>query len=110
MRCDDCRYYHWYYDWCDKWQCEVDARSIHNCFESYETPIRDAMVGMNVMKQKDTLNVSLCESCIDRWNCKYSTVYRDFMWSQNYTVRKIVKCTNYTKGEPKNITFLEMQT
>ena len=44
MRCDDCRYYRWYYDWCDKWQCEVDARSIHNCFEKYATPIRDEMV------------------------------------------------------------------
>ena len=45
MSCDDCKYYHWYYDWCDKWKCEVDARSTYNCFESYKTPIRDAMVG-----------------------------------------------------------------
>lgn len=59
---------------------------------------------------KDTLDVNLCESCIDRMSCKFSTVYHDFMWGQNRTVSKIVKCTNYTKGEPKSITFLEMQT
>ena len=45
MSCDDCKHYHWYYDWCDKWQCEVDARCIHNCFEKCATPLRDEMVG-----------------------------------------------------------------
>ena len=33
MKCDNCIHYHWYYDWCDKWECEVDARSVHDCFE-----------------------------------------------------------------------------
>lgn len=33
MNCDKCKHYHWYYDWCDKWKCEVDARSVHSCFE-----------------------------------------------------------------------------
>ncbi len=32
MNCDKCKYYHWYYDWCDKWKCEVDGRSVYNCF------------------------------------------------------------------------------
>ena len=41
---DDCKYYHWYYDWCDRWQCEVDAREVYNSFESYNTPILNAMV------------------------------------------------------------------
>ena len=31
--CDACTHYHWYYDFCDKWQCEIDARSVHGCFE-----------------------------------------------------------------------------
>ena len=31
--CDNCCYYHWYYDYCDKWKCEVDSREIHSCFE-----------------------------------------------------------------------------
>lgn len=31
--CDNCTYYHWYYDYCDKWKCEVDERSIYSCFE-----------------------------------------------------------------------------
>ena len=32
MNCDNCKHYHWYYDWCDKWNCEIDVRSVHNCF------------------------------------------------------------------------------
>ena len=32
--CDNCVHYHWYQDWCDKWKCEVDARSIRNCYEA----------------------------------------------------------------------------
>lgn len=47
MNCDGCKYYEWYYDHCRKWDCEVDAREIHNCFEAYDTPIRDKMVNYN---------------------------------------------------------------
>ena len=25
--CDTCKYYSWYYDFCEKWECEMDARS-----------------------------------------------------------------------------------
>ena len=32
--CDNCTHYHWYYDYCDKWKCEVDAREVHDCFKS----------------------------------------------------------------------------
>lgn len=46
MNCDDCKHYKWYYDRCRKWDCEVDAREVHNCFEKRETPVRDAMVIM----------------------------------------------------------------
>ena len=35
--CDNCKYYCWYYDKCLKWNCEVDAREIHNCFEPNDT-------------------------------------------------------------------------
>lgn len=31
--CDNCRHYHWYYDYCDKYDCEVDARETHGCCE-----------------------------------------------------------------------------
>lgn len=44
MNCDKCKYYKWYYDYCEKWDCEVDSREVHNCFEQMETPILDAMV------------------------------------------------------------------
>ena len=47
MNCDNCKYYDWYYDHCRKWDCEVDAREIHNCFEPYDKPIRDNMVNYN---------------------------------------------------------------
>ena len=36
MRCDNCKHYHWYYDWCDKWECEVDVRSVYSCFKETE--------------------------------------------------------------------------
>lgn len=31
--CDKCKNYHWYYDHCDKWNCEVYGRSVYDCFE-----------------------------------------------------------------------------
>lgn len=30
--CDNCKYYKWYYDYCEKWKCEVDDREVHSCF------------------------------------------------------------------------------
>lgn len=44
MNCDNCKHYRWYYDYCEKWDCEIDAREVHNCFEEMDHPIRDAMV------------------------------------------------------------------
>jgi len=31
--CDSCIHYCWYYDYCDKWECKVDEREIHECYE-----------------------------------------------------------------------------
>lgn len=51
-KCDNCKHYEWYYERCWKWDCEIDARGIHNCFEREETPVKDAMVkGGKVTKQ-----------------------------------------------------------
>lgn len=36
MNCDNCKHFHWYYDWCDKWKCSVDGRSVHSCFENWD--------------------------------------------------------------------------
>lgn len=47
MNCDKCKHYNWYYDKCTKWDCQVDFREVHNCYEPMETPIRDIMVGTN---------------------------------------------------------------
>ncbi len=46
MNCDNCKYYNWYYDRCRKWDCKVEAREVHNCFEAYNTPIKDYMATM----------------------------------------------------------------
>jgi len=35
-KCDKCKHYCWYYDWCKKWKCTVDAREVHDCFEGNE--------------------------------------------------------------------------
>lgn len=52
MNCDDCKHYEWYYDRCRKWDCEVDGREVHNCFEPMKTPILDAMIkGANVAQR-----------------------------------------------------------
>ena len=37
MNCDNCKHYCWYYNKCSKWDCEVDAREVHQCFESTES-------------------------------------------------------------------------
>lgn len=34
--CDNCKWYSWYYDWCEKYEIEMDARSVHDCFEDIE--------------------------------------------------------------------------
>lgn len=51
MNCDECKWYRWYYDHCDKWDCTIDGRSVHNCFEDRNTPVLDAMVGDNGQKE-----------------------------------------------------------
>ena len=33
--CDNCKHYCWYWNICDKWDCEVDCRSVQDCFEPY---------------------------------------------------------------------------
>lgn len=53
MNCDNCKYYKWYYNHCRKWDCEIDTREVHNCYEPYDTPIRDNMI--NYSKQKLSL-------------------------------------------------------
>ena len=54
MSCNDCKYYNWYYDICSKWNCEVDAREVHNqCFQWMDTPLRDIMVGGSKDERRD---------------------------------------------------------
>lgn len=36
MNYDNRKHYDWYYDRCNAWNCEVDAREVHNCFEQEE--------------------------------------------------------------------------
>ena len=53
MDCDHCKYYSWYFDRCGKWDCKVDNREIHNCYEGRELHvIRDIMVGTSKMDNK----------------------------------------------------------
>ena len=37
--CDNCSYYRWYYDYCDRWGCKVDGRSV--CDEHKERKDND---------------------------------------------------------------------
>ena len=36
LSCDDCKYYNWYYDWCDRWKVKIDERAVNNCFTPRE--------------------------------------------------------------------------
>ena len=47
MNCDNCKHYCWYYDKCSKWDCEVDFREVHNCYEPIETAVRDMMIDIS---------------------------------------------------------------
>lgn len=40
--CDSCKHYRWYYDRCEKWGTEIDAREVHNCFEPRTNGMREA--------------------------------------------------------------------
>lgn len=44
MHCDDCKFYRWYYDHCDKWNCKTDERSFCNAFEEMNKPILKFML------------------------------------------------------------------
>lgn len=60
MNCDNCKHYDWYYNYCEKWKCMIDSRSVHNCFEPFETPILDFMIGKG--KTDDSTNYSSWKS------------------------------------------------
>lgn len=48
MNCDNCKHYHWYYDYCDKWDCEMDARACNSCFEARENAESGCVEGCEV--------------------------------------------------------------
>lgn len=43
--CNRCKNYDWYNDKCRKWDCNVDFRAVHNCFELHDAFVRDFMAG-----------------------------------------------------------------
>ena len=34
--CDNCKHFHWYYDYCDYWNNRVNYRAVNKCFEPNE--------------------------------------------------------------------------
>ena len=40
--CDNCKWFEWYWDKCTKWDCEVDARECHSCFDERESNERES--------------------------------------------------------------------
>ena len=49
---DKCKYYNWYYDKCTKWNCVVDSREVHNCYEPRETSMRWRNRRVNLMMSR----------------------------------------------------------
>lgn len=56
LNCDNCKHYEWYYDRCRKWDCEVDARKVHSCFEEQETLNKDIVTNGGQNNLNNTLN------------------------------------------------------
>ena len=34
--CDNCKHFHWYFDYCDWWNSRVNWRAAYACFEATE--------------------------------------------------------------------------
>lgn len=51
--CDTCIYYHWYYDYCEKWNCATDAKEVHDCWERNPYPYSDIILLQQLFKKGD---------------------------------------------------------
>ena len=51
MNCDKCDHYRWYYDYCEKWRCNMDWRGVHDCFQP-KSPIMNTMDGERKCKSR----------------------------------------------------------
>lgn len=38
-KCDNCKYYNFCYDYCQKWECNVDHKAVYGCFEPIESEV-----------------------------------------------------------------------
>lgn len=63
--CDECKHYVWYYDHCEKWNCKVDPREVHNCYVKRDTPIRDMMVNPTVLIVDHPYAAPTKDNCIN---------------------------------------------
>lgn len=73
--CDNCIKYIWYWDWCTKWRCEVDGRSVYSCFKG-----RFDMISENDKKNiadiiYNSLPYMYCDNC--RYNSEEEGEYGD---------------------------------
>lgn len=62
MNCDGCKYYDWYLDYCYKWKCEVDPRSVYDCYEHYEANIFEKLKQELYQLKKSTYIVQIQKS------------------------------------------------
>lgn len=51
QNCDNCKYYRWYHDYCDKYKCQIDPREVHNCFEPRKKWLPDTITAENTKEQ-----------------------------------------------------------
>lgn len=72
MKCDNCKYYEWYYDHCLKWDCVVDARACHGwCFEpmkiQYDTESWRMPVNLKITKISKHISPIDLDEAGDAW-------------------------------------------
>lgn len=49
MNCDNCKYYNWYYDYCNKWKCKVDEREVYSCYEHRKENDKRLIIGIKCL-------------------------------------------------------------
>ena len=59
MNCDHCKLYDWYYDKCKKFDCKVDFREVHNCFQKQEPYLPSERDTYNEMLKKKSRKIGI---------------------------------------------------
>ena len=49
--CDNCKHYQWYYDKCERWNCEVDCRSVCSVYDGDGKHLAEKVINLPSAEQ-----------------------------------------------------------